>query len=67
MPEAWVQQSVNQAGGDVLGRPSSGPSSPARSAQPQHHVFKGQLFLTESAFLADLRRWAAPSLRSHAV
>ena len=45
--EAWVQQSVNQAGGDVL-----------RHLQVDlvHAAHSRSMFLTESAFLADLLR-----------
>ena len=45
--EAWVQQSVNQAGGDVLGHLQVDLVHAARSRS---------MFLTESAFLADLLR-----------
>ena len=45
--EAWVQQSVNQAGGDVLGH---------LQVDLVHAAHSRSMFLTESAFLADLLR-----------
>ena len=45
--EAWVQQSVNQAGGDVLGH---------LQVDLVHTAHSRSMFLTESAFLADLLR-----------
>ena len=45
--EAWVQQSVNQAGGDVLGH---------LQVDLFHAAHSRSMFLTESAFLADLLR-----------
>ena len=45
--EAWVQQSVNQAGGHVLGH---------LQVDLVHAAHSRSMFLTESAFLADLLR-----------
>ena len=45
--EAWVQQSVNQAGGDILGH---------LQVDLVHAAHSRSMFLTESAFLADLLR-----------
>lgn len=45
--ETWVQQSVNQAGGDVLGH---------LQVDLAHAAHSRSMFLTESAFLADLLR-----------
>ena len=45
--EAWVQQSANQAGGDVLGH---------LQVDLTHAAHSRSMFLTESAFLADLLR-----------
>lgn len=45
--EAWVRQSVNQAGGDILGH---------LQVDLVHAAHSRSMFLTESAFLADLLR-----------
>ena len=56
--EAWVQQSVNQAGGRVLGH---------LQVDLVHAAHSRSMFLTESGFLADLLRFRSGSTLSEDV
>ena len=56
--DAWVQQSVNQAGGRILGH---------LQVDLVHAAHSRSMFLTESAFLADLLRFRSDSTLSEDV